>query len=125
MSVFDNHFAELTDDVLTELGGMKIFWGSPFNWDEQKGASKQSIKEHTCWEFCITTDSTELCGTLYYFPTEFNGYVTEFARRGVTPKNKVIGWDDQYLSSWIMTANAKCRLDLEHAIMKLKNHLNK
>lgn len=122
MGIFDDRFVRLTDDILTEMGFEKIFWGSPFEWDEKRGASKQSIKEHTCWELYVDNRPS---GTLYYFPDSFNGYVTDFAQKGLPAKNKVIGWDNRPHTEWVLTGEVNCRLDLENAITKLKNHLNK
>ena len=93
-------------------------WGSPQHWGE-KGSE--------FWEkfICLPFRSGSIySATLYYFPPEFERYVTSFNIRGINPKNHFLGWvntgDFEEISG-----DANCKMDIFYAIDRLTEGLKK
>lgn len=106
---------KITKKFLKELGFEKIYWGS---------VSCQGKKDFECYEKYIEADDAIHSATLYYFPTGFKGYVTDYNSKGIDPCNKVMGWPNIDDSDEIHL-NANCKFDILFSIDKLKQKINK
>ena len=126
MGLFDTYSTvrrgnqKITPNFLKKLGFKKCHWGSPQHWNNPRSEF---------WEKILVVDKNDEefynhSATLFYFPPEFDGYVTGYSLMGISPNNKLIGWvnsgDDEDLRG-----NALCKMDIYWAIDALTNRIIK
>ena len=108
---------KITPNFLKHLGFKKYKnWGSPSNWNNPESEFWEKI-------LVVRKNNGEIyhhVATLLYFPPEFDGYVPEYNTRGVSPKNKIIGFVDNGHGE-DLTGDACCKMDIHLAIDALTN----
>ena len=123
MGLFDTYSTvkrgnqKITSNFLKHLGFKKYKdWGSPSNWNKP---------ESEFWEKILVVQKNNgefyHCGaTLLYFPPEFDGYVSGYNIRGVSPKNKILGFINNGRGD-DLKGDACCKMDIHWAIDALTN----
>ncbi len=109
---------KITPNFLKKLGFKKYKnWGRPSHWNSPG---------REFWAKILVIENDEEFynhgATLYYFPPEFDGYVSEYSSIGVSPKNKLIGWVNSG-SGEDLKGDALCKMDIYWAIDVLTNRI--
>lgn len=95
---YGSRTAQITDRWLKAHGFTKICWGKPVKYFKDKGLPVPI--ERICWEAWVTAtdeDGSTSEHNLYWFPAEFNSYVTGFAN----PQKLMLLSDDTSVHAYI------------------------
>ena len=121
MSLLSNTIGTtITSAGLKEAGFIKSGWGAPDN-RKRRHLNKWDISHHF-WEYVSVKHDPKYAIIIWYFPEEFDGYVTEFNWNGKSAAGNIyITLDRNSYSSlgninWCYTMEANDMLDIDNAI---------
>lgn len=119
MSILSNDIGTpITSIKLKETGFLKSGWGSPDDRNKRRFLDKWN-KSHHFWEYVSSKHDPKGTYTvvIWYFPEEFDGYVTSFNYYGKQPAGNVyITLDSKLTSNWHETMKVNDMLDIDTAI---------
>lgn len=130
MGIFDTYRQvksgnqRISENFLRKQGFKKYNnWGSPKHWGE-KGS--EFWEKFICLPLSRDFRENIYSATLYYFPSGFERYVTDFDIKGIKPENHFLGWiNDCSRFTKEISGEANCKMDILYAIDRLTEELKK
>ena len=111
---------KISENYLRKMGFKKFKnWGSPSHWGPGS----------VFWEKIVIIEDDRgqipYSATIWYFPSTFTGYVTDFGTKGIDPANKVMCSFNSSNSAGDYSGNALCKNDIQFAVDLTTQNLKK